>query len=217
MLKKTYSISELAVQLQLPRTTINDWLKSFAPYLEFEMRGKRKEFNRNALEVLKNISAWKNEGKSATVIQKLLEEKYGILGEVTSGNNGESARETEKNTESNDSPGEMMQVVHSDIELLLANVEQFNEKRIKSYPAVKICRLGIDNSLRGKGIGSMLLDFIKYFFIENNKTGCRFLTVDAYNNAIPFFIFFLKFRLKEIPNIFLILHHLFSPVYFTGR
>ena len=62
-----------------------------------------------------------------------------------------------------------------------------NEKRIKSYPAVKICRLGIDNSLRGKGIGSMLLDFIKYFFIENNKTGCRFLTVDAYNNAIDFY------------------------------
>ena len=52
---------------------------------------------------------------------------------------------------------------------------------------MKICRLGIDNSLRGKGIGSMLLDFIKYFFIENNKTGCRFLTVDAYNNAIDFY------------------------------
>jgi hypothetical protein len=33
----------------------------------------------------------------------------------------------------------------------------------------------------------MLLDFIKYFFIENNKTGCRFLTVDAYNNAIEFY------------------------------
>ena len=52
---------------------------------------------------------------------------------------------------------------------------------------MKICRLGIDNSLRGKGIGSMLLDFIKYFFIENNKTGCRFLTVDAYNNVIRFY------------------------------
>ena len=62
-----------------------------------------------------------------------------------------------------------------------------NEKRIKSYPAVKICRLGIDKSLRGKGIGSTLLDFIKYFFIENNKTGCRFLTVDAFNNAISFY------------------------------
>ena len=48
-------------------------------------------------------------------------------------------------------------------------------------------RLGIDKSLRSKGIGSTLLDFIKYFFIENNKTGCRFLTVDAYNNAISFY------------------------------
>ena len=29
-----------------------------------------------------------------------------------------------------------------------------NEKRIKSYPAVKICRLGIDNDFKGYGVGS---------------------------------------------------------------
>ncbi len=62
-----------------------------------------------------------------------------------------------------------------------------NKKRLKSYPAVKICRLGIDVNFHGKGIGSILLDFIKSYFIEDNKTGCRFLTVDAYLNAIPFY------------------------------
>ena len=62
-----------------------------------------------------------------------------------------------------------------------------NEKRIKSYPAVKICRLGINENFHSKGIGSMLLNFIKSYFIENNKTGCRFITVDAYNDAIPFY------------------------------
>lgn len=132
MPKKTYSISELAVQLQLPRTTINDWLKSFAPYLEFEMRGKRKEFSHNALEVLKNISAWKNEGKSASVIQKLLEEKYGILGEVASDEQEESISVSGKTAENTADSGELVQIVHSDIELLLANVEKMNEKRIKS-------------------------------------------------------------------------------------
>ena len=40
-----------------------------------------------------------------------------------------------------------------------------NEKRIRSYPAVKICRLGINESFHGKGIGSMLLNFIKSYFI----------------------------------------------------
>ena len=62
-----------------------------------------------------------------------------------------------------------------------------NEKRIKSYPAVKICRLGIKKNYHGKGIGSILLYFIKSYFLEENKTGCRFITVDAYNNAIPFY------------------------------
>lgn len=62
-----------------------------------------------------------------------------------------------------------------------------NEKRIKSYPAVKICRLGIASEVHGQGIGSMLLNFIKLYFIGENKTGCRFLTVDAYPKAVPFY------------------------------
>lgn len=62
-----------------------------------------------------------------------------------------------------------------------------NEKRIKSYPAVKVCRLGVSLAMRGLGIGSVLLDFIKSYFLVDNKTGCRFITVDAYPNAVPFY------------------------------
>lgn len=62
-----------------------------------------------------------------------------------------------------------------------------NEKRMKGYPAVKICRLGVSVEAKGSGIGSSLLNFIKSYFIEENKTGCRFLTVDAYAAAIPFY------------------------------
>lgn len=60
-------------------------------------------------------------------------------------------------------------------------------KRIKSYPAVKICRLGVDLSMRGKSVGSYFLDFIKTYFTSDNKTGCRFITVDAYIEAISFY------------------------------
>ncbi|WP_250709070.1 GNAT family N-acetyltransferase [Bacteroides fragilis] len=63
-----------------------------------------------------------------------------------------------------------------------------NEKRLKSYPAVKICRLGTDTSTRGYSLGSELLYFIKSNFMENNKTGCRFVTVDAYAAAVPFYL-----------------------------
>lgn len=62
-----------------------------------------------------------------------------------------------------------------------------NDKRLKSYPAVKICRFAVDTMCAGSGIGTVLMDFIKGYFIENNKTGCRFITVDAYLAAIPFY------------------------------
>lgn len=62
-----------------------------------------------------------------------------------------------------------------------------NEKRLKSYPAVKVCRFAVDEEYAGTGIGTVLMDFIKAYFLQNNKTGCRFVTVDAYIKAIPFY------------------------------
>lgn len=63
-----------------------------------------------------------------------------------------------------------------------------NEKRIKSYPATKICRLGVDVSAKSMSLGTFILDFIKSYFVIDNKTGCRFLTVDAYTEAVPFYL-----------------------------
>ncbi|WP_260458280.1 GNAT family N-acetyltransferase [Bacteroides salyersiae] len=36
-------------------------------------------------------------------------------------------------------------------------------------------------------MGTFLLAFIQSYFAINNKTGCRFLTVDAYADAVPFY------------------------------
>ena len=63
-----------------------------------------------------------------------------------------------------------------------------NEKRLKSYPAVKICRFAVDLSMKGQSVGSFLLNFIKSYFLDENKTGCRFITVDAYAAAVPFYL-----------------------------
>jgi GNAT superfamily N-acetyltransferase len=62
-----------------------------------------------------------------------------------------------------------------------------NEKRLKSYPAVKLCRLGVDESVKGQQIGTIIIDYIKWMYMNNNRAGCRFLTVDAYLNAVPFY------------------------------
>jgi len=56
------------------------------------------------------------------------------------------------------------------------------EKRYSSMPAAKIGRLGVCSELQGQHYGRMVLDFLKAWFTEGNKTGCRFLVVDAYNN-----------------------------------
>ena len=60
-----------------------------------------------------------------------------------------------------------------------------NAKRGINYPAVLIGRLGVSSEFRGRGfnIGSQILEFIKVWFrSKDNKTGCRFIVVDAYNN-----------------------------------
>ena len=60
-----------------------------------------------------------------------------------------------------------------------------NLKRGLNFPAVLIGRLGVSSCCQGKGmkIGSQILDYLKdWFRSSDNKTGCRFLVVDAYNN-----------------------------------
>ena len=57
-----------------------------------------------------------------------------------------------------------------------------HEKPLRRYPGVLIGRLGVSSEFAGKGIGSETIDFIKGWFLStNNKTGCRFVIVDAVN------------------------------------
>ena len=59
-------------------------------------------------------------------------------------------------------------------------------KQMNRYPGVLIGRLAISTEFSHQGIGSELLGVIKSWYIdEENKAGCRFLTVDAYNESIP--------------------------------
>jgi ribosomal protein S18 acetylase RimI-like enzyme len=57
-----------------------------------------------------------------------------------------------------------------------------HQKPLKSYPAYLIGRFGVASTFSGQNIGSQLLNFIKYFCLNNYGNSCRFLVVDAYNN-----------------------------------
>ena len=63
-----------------------------------------------------------------------------------------------------------------------------NAKRRKHYPAVKIGRLAISEEYAGHGLGRDIIRLIKFMFTHGNRTGCRFITVDAYQNAIGFYL-----------------------------
>lgn len=63
-------------------------------------------------------------------------------------------------------------------------------KRMRTYPAVLIGRLGVSSEFRHiegeERTGKQLMDFIKSWFIDKgNKTGCRFIVVDSYNEPGP--------------------------------
>lgn len=60
-------------------------------------------------------------------------------------------------------------------------------KQRKHYPAVKIGRLAVSESFAQQGIGRYILDNVKFIFTHGNRTGCRFLTVDALTTATGFY------------------------------
>ena len=63
----------------------------------------------------------------------------------------------------------------------------FRKRIHDQYPAVKIGRFAVTQELKRKGIGTFFLSLLKSFFTTRNRTGCRFITVDAYPGAIGFY------------------------------
>lgn len=59
------------------------------------------------------------------------------------------------------------------------------QKHLRTYPAVLLGRLGVNKKCQGTEyfVGQQVINYVKSWFIEeDNKTGCRFLVVDAYND-----------------------------------
>ena len=52
----------------------------------------------------------------------------------------------------------------------------------KEWPAVKIARLAIRKEIQNQDIGTHLVNLLKTLFVFHNRTGCRIMTVDAYND-----------------------------------
>jgi len=63
-------------------------------------------------------------------------------------------------------------------------------KQGRNYPAVLVGRLAVNTKFKRMKVGTQTLNFIKAWFVNpKNKTGCRYVVVDAYNNfdALKFY------------------------------
>lgn len=83
--------------------------------------------------------------------------------------------------------------------------EYFKEKGIhyQSLPALKIGRLCVDDRFRRRGLGRLMIQFAVHTAKEINqeKAGCRFITVDAKRNPQPELdsaYFYRKLRFKNL-------------------
>ena len=56
------------------------------------------------------------------------------------------------------------------------------------YPAVKVGRIAVGVNYQGFDIGTKIMDYVKYSFINKNRTGCAFVTVDSLRKALPFYM-----------------------------
>lgn len=63
-----------------------------------------------------------------------------------------------------------------------------HDKHMGSYPAVKIGRLAVLLEYRGRQFGTWLISAVKQTLVNNESvSACRFQTVDAYKEALPFY------------------------------
>ena len=64
-----------------------------------------------------------------------------------------------------------------------------DNKRFRSYPTIKIGRFAVAREYHGQHIGSTLMDALKLFLKNDvSRSAFRYITVDAYLSAIPFYI-----------------------------
>jgi len=73
-------------------------------------------------------------------------------------------------------------VRHTKFKIDIPIDKKTTSEKTKTYPAVKITRFGVHKQIQRHNIGTHVINMVKEMFLTNNRTGCRLITVDAYNN-----------------------------------
>ena len=76
--RNLYSISDLADQVGVPRTTITDWLGKYARFIELQTQGRRRFYTERTLSVLCKIAELRTAGRSIGDIDGELERIFPV-------------------------------------------------------------------------------------------------------------------------------------------
>ena len=76
--------------------------------------------------------------------------------------------------------------------------EVHHEKGLINYPSILLAQLGVDVRYKGNNLGAQIINFVaSWFTSSSNKSGCRHLIVDAYDEP-----HLLDFYLRNGLNLF---------------
>ena len=127
--KKVYNVAQIAEEIEIPRTTINEWLNRFPQYLEMEFRGKRKVYTENALAVIREIAALRDYGHSTADIERELSHKHPFQAEVDDTSEQQEPAPTETVTALSSQkqqhyPEELARLINGELTMLTNSVQQ---------------------------------------------------------------------------------------------
>jgi len=86
---------------------------------------------------------------------------------------------------------------HSDVDMTLPHNVRHN-----AYPAVLIGKFATHMNFSGKNFGRRVIEFLKLWFVTQNKTGCRYLIADSVPDATGFYekCGFERFPVQRSPD-----------------
>lgn len=95
--EKVFSVADIAKKIEIPRTTLNEWLNRYPQFIESRTRGKRKVYTEKAVETLREIAALRDYGRSAVEIEQELALKHPFQAEVQADTEQKASAKPEKN------------------------------------------------------------------------------------------------------------------------
>jgi GNAT superfamily N-acetyltransferase len=101
-------------------------------------------------------------------------------------------------------------LVTDTIEVKLVDVlDGVNGYQYSKYPCIKIARIAVDRDYAGKGIGRFLLLWaVGTVYRVSRVVGCRYITVDAKRESVPFyekngFRLIKRYAVRNFPPMYL--------------